>query len=75
MRSGSEEGEKIVKIFFDIFFKEMNEETAKLVVGILKKFGITKSDIEFKDCFNYLMKDITEKKIDILEKKLNDFVF
>ena len=59
MRSGSEEGEKIVKIFFDIFFKELNEETAKLVVKIKKKNGITKSDIEFKDCFNYLVKDIT----------------
>lgn len=37
MKSGSEEGEKIVKIFFDIFFKEFNEETAKLVVKIKKK--------------------------------------
>ena len=68
MRSGSEEGEKIVKIFFDIFFKEMNEETTKLVVEILKKFGITKSDIEFKDCFNYLMKDITEKNLTFWKK-------
>ena len=68
MRSGSEEGEKIVKIFSDIFFKEMNKETAKLVVEILKKFGITKSDIEFKDCFNYLMKDITEKNLTFWKK-------
>ena len=70
MREQTKEGENIFKQFFNVFLKKMATESRNLAIQILKRQGKRETDEDFKESFEFLLKDIMNEKANALEEMI-----
>ena len=70
MREQTKEGENIFKQFFNVVLKKMATELRNLAIQILKRQGKRETDQDFKESFEFLLKDIMIEKANALEEMI-----
>ena len=70
MREQKKEGENIFKQFFNVVLKKMATELRNLAIQILKRQGKRETDQDFKESFEFLLKDIMIEKANALEEMI-----
>ena len=70
MREQTKEGENIFKQFFNVVLKKMATESRNLAIQILKRQGKRETDQDFKESFEFLLKDIMIEKANALEEMI-----
>ena len=70
MREQTKEGENIFKQFFNVVFKKMATESRNFAIQILKRQGKWETDEDFKESFQFLLKDIMNEKVNALEEMI-----
>ena len=70
MREQTKEGENIFKQFFNVVLKKMATESRNLAIQILKRQGKRETDEDFKESFEFLLKDIMNEKANALEEMI-----
>lgn len=70
MREQTKEGENIFKQFFNVVFIKMATESRNFAIQILKRQGKRETDEDFKESFQFLLKDIMNEKVNALEEMI-----